>query len=396
MHSSSNNDDTPSINTDSNSSANVATEDDKVSRASSNNEVESEVSGQTTTLSDTTVPLDPKIELNLSKEQLRQNLVEQVQSELARAQENMEDKSETPVTETQASSSTALDDSESQKTSVKPTESNTEIGIDNGNEGQDHAQAKTPDKSTESQEEKLDRDNNVKQQDTESRKESSGATSENSNSDQDKNSKPNANAGHKHGVKEGSRVVLDGTNSKDKDGDKMSYSWKQVQGPKVKLGHGDDAVVSFEAPNVPSGKNQLELQFSLTVTDGDNTDKDTVSVSVRQDGSQDSKVNDEKARKSANDEQKSSDDKADRDRDQDSTESSKKSDGDDQKSEKNNDDNANPKDSEKSEDKSKSQDTNNNNDSDEEKSDKSKDKEENSSGDDGKSDNSNDEEDGAS
>ena len=95
----------------------------------------------------------------------------------------------------------------------------------------------------------------------------------------------------------------------------MRYSWKQIQGPKVKLAHDDDAVASFEAPNVPSGKSQLELQFSLTVTDGESTDKDTVSVSVRQDGSQDSKVDDEKARQSAaaNDNQKSSNGKAGRD-----------------------------------------------------------------------------------
>ncbi len=259
------------------------------------------------------------------------------------------------------------------KISVKPTESNTEIEVDNGIEGHDIAQTKTSDKSVESQEEKLDRDNIVKQQDTQSRKESSGATSENSNSDQEKNSKPNANAGRKVGVKEGSRVVLDGTNSKDKDGDKMSYSWKQVQGPKVKLAHDGDAVVSFETPNVPLGRSQLELQFSLTVTDDDSTDKDTVSVSVRQDGSQDSKVDDEKARQSADDDRKSSADKADGD--QDNSQSSKKSDGHDQKSEKSNDDNAKQDESEKPEDKSKSQDADNK--SDEEKSDKSKDNEEN-------------------
>ncbi len=373
LHSGSNDGDSPTINTDSNSSANVASDDDKVSLTNGNNNgLESEVSGKTTTLSGTTVPIDPRIELNLAKAQIRQDLVEQVQSELARAQESMDDKSEASVTETQASSSSAIDDSENAKTSVNPTESNTEIGVNNGNEGHDSAQTKTLDKSTGSQEEKQDRDSSVKQQqDTKSRQESS----------KPENSKPNANAGHKQGVKEGSKVVLDGTNSKDKDVDKMRYSWKQVQGPKVKLAHDDDAVASFEAPNVPSGKNQLDLQFSLTVTDGESTDKDTVSVSVKQDGSQDSKVDDEKAKQSAaNDNQKSSDDKADRDQDQDNSKSSKKSDGNDQKSEKSNDDNAKQDDSKKSEDKGNSQDDNN---SDEKKSDESKNKEEKSSGDDG-------------
>ena len=67
------------------------------------NEVESQVSGQSTTLSDDTmVPLDPRIELNLAKEQLRQNLVEQVLNELTRAQGSMEDKIETSVIDTQA------------------------------------------------------------------------------------------------------------------------------------------------------------------------------------------------------------------------------------------------------------------------------------------------------
>jgi Big-like domain-containing protein/K319-like protein/calcineurin-like phosphoesterase family protein len=368
LHSGSNDGDSPPINTNSNLSANVATDDDKVSITNGNNNgLESEVSGKTTTLSGTTVPSDPRIELNLAKEQIRQDLVEQVQSELARAQESMDDKSEASVIKTQASSSTAIDDSESAKTSVKPTESNTEIGDDNGNEGHDSDQTKTAVKSTGSQEEKQDSDSNAKQQqDTKSRQESS---------------KPNANAGHKQGVKEGSKVVLDGTNSNDKDGDKMSYSWKQIQGPKVKLAHDDDAVGSFEAPNVPSGKSQLELQFSLTVTDGESTDKDTVSVSVRQDGSQDSKVDDEKARQSAaNDNQKSSDGKAGRDQDQDNFKSSKKLDGNDQKSEKSSDDNAKQDESKKSEDKSNSQDDNN---SDEKKSDESKDKEEKSSSGDG-------------
>jgi hypothetical protein len=289
---------------------------------------------------------DPTIESDISNSMTNQELERQVQSELARAQESMQDKDENSINEAQDSSAKSSTD--------KTSENSAELGHKN---------------SVKQEEEN--------QQDTESNKVLSSASSENSRSQQAKNSMPNAEASsNNQGVKEGSRVVLDGSDSNDKDGDKLRYLWKQVEGPRVKIAHDNDAVASFEAPNIPADKPQLKLQFVLVVSDGEDTDKDTVSVSIRQGASQDSNNNDEKARKSADD-YKSTNDNGDGDRDSGGTDSSTKSDdnNNDKKDEKNSDKNSSQNDGEKSDDKSGSQDGDG--DAPKENSDKSNDKEEN-------------------
>ena len=48
---------------------------------------------------------------------------------------------------------------------------------------------------------------------------------------------------------EGFRVTLDGTKSKiGAEGAENSYSWKQVDGPKVRIIDANKAIASFEAP----------------------------------------------------------------------------------------------------------------------------------------------------
>jgi hypothetical protein len=65
-------------------------------------------------------------------------------------------------------------------------------------------------------------------------------------------------------VKSGTRVVLDGLQSSDPDGDPLRYQWKQVRGLKVALLNRDEVKATFMAPKV--GSRRL-LRFTLQVTD---------------------------------------------------------------------------------------------------------------------------------
>jgi hypothetical protein len=65
-------------------------------------------------------------------------------------------------------------------------------------------------------------------------------------------------------VKSGTRVLLDGLQSSDPDGDPLRYQWKQVRGLKVALLNRDEAKASFMAPKVASRR---LLRFTLQVTD---------------------------------------------------------------------------------------------------------------------------------
>ena len=62
----------------------------------------------------------------------------------------------------------------------------------------------------------------------------------------------------------GDFVILDGSLSRDPDGDVLSYTWAQTEGPKVTLVQ-DGPRATFEVPGGP-------LRFRLTVTAGDGTD----------------------------------------------------------------------------------------------------------------------------
>ena len=98
------------------------------------------------------------------------------------------------------------------------------------------------------------------------------------------NHAPQADAGEILGVREGSPVILDGRNSFDPDGDVIGYRWVQVGGRAVVLSGADTATPSFTAPLLPGGLGGGELlTFRLTVSDGELTATDEVSVFVAQD-----------------------------------------------------------------------------------------------------------------
>ena len=80
---------------------------------------------------------------------------------------------------------------------------------------------------------------------------------------------------------------MDGTKSKIGENSGLSYTWKQVGGPKVRIVDSNTPIASFEAPKVSSAKDKLTLKFVLSIADslGRNNDKDTVTVVVKHDPS---------------------------------------------------------------------------------------------------------------
>ncbi len=91
----------------------------------------------------------------------------------------------------------------------------------------------------------------------------------------DENQPPVAEAGQDQTVREGDFVILDGSNSRDPDGQIEAYSWHQTHGPLMMLSGATEAQSSF---TVSDGES---LIFELTVTDDDGlTDTDSVAVNV--------------------------------------------------------------------------------------------------------------------
>jgi hypothetical protein len=91
------------------------------------------------------------------------------------------------------------------------------------------------------------------------------------------NAAPVSDAGADQVVDEAQVVVLDGTASDDADGDDLSYVWKQEAGPSVELRDSAASQANFTAP---STEESIDLSFSLTVSDGTLSSKDTVKITV--------------------------------------------------------------------------------------------------------------------
>lgn len=93
------------------------------------------------------------------------------------------------------------------------------------------------------------------------------------------NDAPTADAGPDKNTQSFRYVYLSGSGD-DPDGDRLSYSWKQVSGDEVNLIYADKAEARFLAPEV-SGGASMQMKFELTVTDPyGESDKDTMTVNV--------------------------------------------------------------------------------------------------------------------
>jgi hypothetical protein len=86
-----------------------------------------------------------------------------------------------------------------------------------------------------------------------------------------------ADAGPDQSADEGSLVTLDGTGSFDSSGLALSFSWRQTNGPAATLSDNMAAEPTLTAPAVDG---QTTLTFELTVSNGSDSDSDTVDVVV--------------------------------------------------------------------------------------------------------------------
>lgn len=91
---------------------------------------------------------------------------------------------------------------------------------------------------------------------------------------------PIAIAGSDLSVGEGDTVFLNGTASFDPEGQPLTYFWVQTFGPQVKLENPTSANARFLVPEFNSKQMPVSMAFLLTVNDGQETSRDTVTVTI--------------------------------------------------------------------------------------------------------------------
>ena len=95
------------------------------------------------------------------------------------------------------------------------------------------------------------------------------------------NRPPSANAGTDQTVAGGATVSLNGSESKDPDGDSLIYSWIKTNGTGGTLTRANSKITTFEAPAATSSAQSFTFQLTVTeVGTTGLTDSDTVVITV--------------------------------------------------------------------------------------------------------------------
>ncbi|MDN7126871.1 S8 family serine peptidase [Pseudidiomarina sp. 1APR75-33.1] len=93
------------------------------------------------------------------------------------------------------------------------------------------------------------------------------------------NNPPEAVVAPVDGAKEADAIVeLDASGSSDPDGDTLSFSWQQLAGPDVEIADSDQAIASIV---VPALEQSATAEFEVTVSDGQQQDTATVTVTFK-------------------------------------------------------------------------------------------------------------------
>ena len=88
-----------------------------------------------------------------------------------------------------------------------------------------------------------------------------------------------ADAGDDRIVNENVKISLDGSNSYDQEGHKLSYMWTQISGEKVTLSSATTTASSFISPIVDNGIKILTFELRV-YDDNDRVGSDTVTITV--------------------------------------------------------------------------------------------------------------------
>jgi MYXO-CTERM domain-containing protein len=91
------------------------------------------------------------------------------------------------------------------------------------------------------------------------------------------NAAPIANAGTNAQASSQAPVSLDASKSSDPDGDALTFTWTQLQGPRVELDDANSMTPAFVTPGLAA---TTTFTFQVTASDGIDTAVDTVDIIV--------------------------------------------------------------------------------------------------------------------
>jgi hypothetical protein len=89
-----------------------------------------------------------------------------------------------------------------------------------------------------------------------------------------------ADSGPDLSAHEGDLIHLNGSASIAPDGQTLTYYWVQTFGPAVQVENSEDAIATFNIPEIRNADEPVVLTFMLTISDGLRTSRDTITVTI--------------------------------------------------------------------------------------------------------------------